>query len=273
MKSQILNIFIICIVCCRGNVLAHTEAEEDACVKALVEAYQCAPENSDVVNADADETLVEPWFPTIDSLFSCLLDADDVGEAWSPEERRVAFENYMSRLSISDRRQMTRTQQSTCLWAISICNAYGYTNCLQSAKDIVQAEYAPQKDIALKFLFRYAEPSLEMNDLTWFVVTNAVDYRAAQRNICFEKYLEKIAQLPMVSMVRTNMVERIDSGRNTHRFYRTLDTFLLATDSSYETSTNRYALAVEALQYANPTSRNAEFFRSITNRLGRTLAP
>lgn len=267
MKKRVFVVLAFSLLGKADVCQAHTEAEEDACVRSLVLAYEGAPENSDCVEIDVPEEEDESWrFPTIDHLFGCTMWHTDVGATWTPEERREAFEHYMSRLSTKDRREMTSVEISTCGFAFDICQRFAYTNCLFDARGVLENEYAPEKRSALYYLYHCSEPSIEMNEMTLFVVTNMTAFSNSERYFTLKTYCQKMAQIPSSSPVFTNALERFVSRRAQHRLYRPLDTILLASDSAYETSTNRYALAVEALQYTNPTSQNADFFRSITNR-------
>lgn len=254
--------------------LAHTEAEEDACVRELVRAYEGAVENSDCVEEDVPEGEDEGWdYPTINHLFATQLGPRCVSTAWTAEERRQAFENYMSRLSSKDRRQMSEDEILTCDYVFNICERFDYTNCLAAAKSVIVNEYAPERDSAVGFYFKHIEPSIEATDTAVFMATNIAAFSRSDRYYALKAYCQKVAQLPPTSSVFTNALERLDASRTAHMLYRPLDNLFIARDPTYEISSNRYELAIEALRYAKPNTPNERYFQSITNRLGRAIAP
>lgn len=250
---------------------AHTVAEEDAFVEVLVGVYQGAPENSDFIDDEYADP--EPWlYPTMDSLLSCALADSETGSTWTREERRVAFEHYMSRMAQKDKRRMTDGDMLTCLFAFNICERFCYTNCLAAAKDIIVSEYAPRRATAADFYFIFVEPSDVATDTAIFVATNTAAFSRSDRYYALKHYCQKVAQLTPTSTVFTNTLERLNASRTTHKLYRPLDTLFIARDPTYETSSNRYELAIEALRYAKPNTPNERYFQSITNRLGRCRA-
>lgn len=252
--------------------LAHTEAEEDAFVDALVEVYQGAPENSDCIEDEDAEP--EPWmFTTMDSLLSCSIGERETGASWTLEDRRIAFDHYMSRMALKDRRQMSEDEILTCVFAFDICERFGYTNCLAAAKAVILSEHAPRQDQAIDFFFKFVKPSAEATDTAVFMATNTAAFSRSDRYYALKAYCQKVVQLPPTSSVFTNALERLNATRTAHTLYRPLDNLFIARDPTYEISSNRYELAIEALRYAKPNTPNERYFQSITNRLGRTLAP
>lgn len=274
MRGLSISIAMFMMLGCPIMCQAHTEAEEDAFVDVLVEVHQADPINSDCISEKESED-IDPnlTFSTIDQLFACPIWNNRTGSGWSPDERRVAFEHYMSRLATKDRRQMSRSEMSTALFAFVICEHFGYTNCLSAARAVILSEYAPRQDQAIDFFFNFVEPSVEATDTAVFMATNTATFSRSDRYYALKAYCQKVAQLPPTSSVFTDALERLNASRTAHTLYRPLDNLFIARDPTYETSSNRYELAMEALRYAKPNTPNERYFQSITNRLGRTLVP
>lgn len=274
MNNKFSRIIVSVVVSWYGMSQAHTVSEEDACVRELVRAYEGAVENSDCVEEDVPEGEDEGWdYPTINHLFATQLGPRCVSTAWTAEERRQAFENYMSRMALKDRRQMSEDETLTCIFAFDICERFEYTNCLAAAKAVILSEHAPRQDQAIDFFFKFVEPSAEATDTAVFMATNTAAFSRSNRYYALKAYCQKVAQLPTTSPIFTNAIERLNASRTAHTLYRPLDNLFIARDPMYETSLNRYELAIEALRYAKPNTPNERYFQSITNRLGRTLAP
>lgn len=274
MNNKFSRIIVSVVVSWYGMSQAHTVSEEDACVRELVRAYEGAVENSDCVEEDVPEGEDEGWdYPTINHLFATQLGPRCVSTAWTAEERRQAFENYMSRLSSKDRRQMSQGDIVECTLAFSICSRFGYTNCLSSAEAVVQSECAPEKDMAFRFLCENNEPSVAMNGISHLVATNTNEFCRYDRHHYVGNYLKKVSRLSSESIVLTNAIAQFYATRQVHNLYYELDELFLAKDPSFANSTNRYALALEALTASEQTSFTKAHYQSITNRLGRAIAP
>lgn len=263
----------IILALCAANLVGST-VEEDAFLQDLMLIYESASENSDCVeDVEEGRILGRQNFTTSSELFGYQFPSNTPYARWSVESREAAFKSAVSRLSRKSIQQMTEDEISGVDSAFMFCLAMHYTNCLEEACAVVCRTNSPARWSAHDYLFDLAIPSFEMNAIALSISMNAVDYTKSERRKYVGGYLTRLLSSSVADEVRQDAASRFYSTRSIHELYYELNPLLISADSNYATSTNQLSFALEALSLQNIEGRRKIYFQSITNRLGRTLAP
>lgn len=262
-------------------LIAHPRADELAVVEGLVRMIMSSPEWEDDLRLDSAREDSDLPFQTYEDLFSVEFPTNHVGATWSPQERKLAFENFIEAIPDLSTNGMYRAIGTHGGVALSYCCEHGASNVLLAAESILTTKHSVAHSAALSVVGEFALPSSQFNAYAMSVFTNSELTTSATRSYFKSTYAEVLRKhrIGSDSESFTNGVMnlyRVVFGGTDGAI--ALDRLLLETYPEYQGSQERLSLARGAL---SGRSENGiwsvpaveRYFIPVTNQLMNAAQP
>ncbi len=260
------------------SLFAHSEAETNQLIETVVlqlrysEPGGCQPRpKGDPVPEDDDQF----EYLTMEALFNPPAPGDGCQEPygnWSAEERKLAFDSYLSDLTSAT--NMTEKEMIQAHYALLCSMERGYTNAIDAVYSIIRSPTSPLKSAAWDAVLNVAEPSEEMNDFASVAVTNDVMLSGLNKTTFYHEYSRMLAlayDKGKVSIARDGAkILYLAAEKGTAN--RFLDQLLVKCYPSYAISSNRLAYTELAIGDAT-NDWWTSYFTTLTNQLHQAAQP
>lgn len=278
MKILINSFFVFMFATC----FAHPREDELKVAEALVHMIMSTPEWDDNLSMDSNTEELELSYQTYEDLFSVEFPSNAVGNTWSPQERKTAFEDFISMIPELSTNGAYRAIRLHAGVSLSYCCEHGASNTLQAALRILQCPDSYAREEALSCFERLAEPSEEINLVAERILTNKIEKTELDRMYFLGAYANVLKNhkndCPYEYL--TNGVSIVKAGVFGWAGSIALDKLLLAVYPEYVMSSNRLAVAKAAIEsnYPNMNWWNhgsviKNYFIPITNQLINAAQP
>ena len=195
---------------------------------------------------------------------------------WSFEDKKGAFDWYLSTLGTKDCRALPQGQKDYVLGAISQCHELHYTNAVPYLQALAFNTNGVHRDSAFRNAIQLGQVDEEMTSFVQSIVTNSAIFSEVEREAVFAEYSDKL-----VAMSNDCSLARLNAGR---MFYRnrfigpvgeiSVDDAVKACFPLYESSSNRLQTAIATLARSDCEPHVRRYFTTVTNQLlssGRPL--
>lgn len=277
---KLFCLFFAVVVSLSCNSQVHTNELE--VVNHLVRLIMSSPEWNDNVKLGTRVDEEDLPFQEYEDLFQVEFATNCVGSTWTPNERRLAFENFIREIPVLSTNGMYRAIETHGGIALTYCQERGVSNVLDSALNIIKAQHSVAKSEALSCFEEFSQPTPEINEFVLQIVTNKTTETARDRIYLVGAYanvLSRHREDADPSCV-TNGLSVLKAG--VHGWIGTipLDKIWLEIYPGYAVSSNRLDLARHALSSDEPfvkwwdyKSSLREYFSPITNQLMNAAQP
>ena len=277
---KLFCLFFAVVVSLSCNSQVHTNELE--VVNHLVRLIMSSPEWNDNVKIGTSVDGEDLPFQEYEDLFNVEFLTNRIGSTWTPCERKSAFENFIKEIPALSTNGMYRAIETHGGIALTYCKTHGVSNVLDSAINIIKAERSVAKSEALSCFEEFSTPTSEINDFVLQIVTNKTTETELDRMYLVGAYANVLLRhrADAEPSCITNGLSTIRAG--VHGWIGTipLDRLCLELYSDYATSSNRLALARNALASEEPVmkwwdykSSIREYFSPITNQLMNAAQP
>ena len=256
----------ISFIAMSATTLAFTSEEAYQITSCLIDRYTMSNEWDDNLNESSDEE-IEIEFQTPDDLFSCSFETNKIAFNLSADERRQAFNQFLSEFAGTNRLCISKAYERTGAYALVFSAETGYTNAFTIAKDILSREDAPCRAEAYTVIRRLSYPSLSTSDYLYSILTNDTWYSAYNRNMIFSDYASRL-KLESRHTIQTNGISMLRNASSHVRAKIPWDDLLTCVYPQYATSSNRLEYARSVLLMPEITTKEEAYFSDVTNRLG-----
>lgn len=271
MKTSLL--FVLCALVTIGSS-AHSRQEELSVVQSLVRMIMSSPEWNDDISLNGTGEEMQVLFHRYEDLFSATFPSNVVGSTWTPDERRLAFENFVDSIPELSTNGMYKAIGTHAVVALGFCREYGATNSLKASMRILSSASSVAQNMALQVFEDLARPTDEMNAYVGGLVTNDVGMTPFARDCLIGSYANVLNRHREDCPVDcfTNGVFLLAGAVTGRDGAMALDQLLLDTYPKYEYSSNRLGIAIRALsdmRVEKPFNIRLveQYFCPITNRL------
>lgn len=193
-----------------------------------------------------------------------------VDSTWTLEEKKGAFDWYLSTLGTSNLRGKSKKEQDYVICAISQCNRLTYTNSVPWLMALAQNTNGVYREDAVRFALKLGQVSDETTSFVEYMTTNHVNLAGIERGRALGEYGVKLLSGPVNNtLALSRAVEMFYRNRKSeiavaHGCDMVLTNFL----NSYVISSNRLDAALWALEDHEFTKgRYRQYFVSVTNQL------
>lgn len=198
----------------------------------------------------------------------------DIGEGWTHEGRKSAFDQYVNQLALIDYSTSTNTAQFWGYLAVAQCQSMSYTNAVPSLRVLALNPTCPSRvrSRAIEAVIGMSEISTELLDFTVSIVTNTASYSLQERGGACGLYINKI-----LTHADLDDGQRTVCNQSVEFFFKRrfadvagapiLDQLFTQKISGYVISSNRLEVALHVI--ASPESNHLvrRHFISVTNQL------
>lgn len=221
-----------------------------------------------------DEVKVIPYEQRVDT-WETFIGGTHVS-GWSFEDKKGAFDWYLSTLGTKDCRTLPQGQKDYVLGAISQCHELHYTNAVPYLQALAFNTNGVHRDSAFRNAIRLGQVDDGMTAFVQSIVTNSALFSEVDREAVFAEYSDKL-----IAMSNDCSLARLNAGR---MFYRnrcigpvgeiSVDDAVKACFPLYEISSNRLQTAIATLARSDCEPHVRRYFTTVTNQLlssGRPL--
>lgn len=262
------------------NFLAHAQADGLRVAEYLVRAIMDSPEWVD--NVDEIENVAGEYrrYRNYEDLFLAEFPSNQVGAAWTPQERKIAFENFISAIPELSTNKMYRAIKVHAGIALRFCRDHGATNILSSAMRILSSKHSVAQAGAMDVFREFAVPSADINAFVANMLTNEAAMIIHRRSSLFDAYIDALVRrrTECDPVAFTNGISIVMSFVDGKANAIALDRLLKEVYSSYENSSNRLEIARRALNdrcldELDEESVVENYFITVTNQLLNAVHP
>lgn len=251
-----------------GALEAYTPEESYRVAKCLVDRFKSSGEWVDCVAATGGTAEVDVDFPTAESLFAGEFPADVLALARTADDRRRAFDGFLSDLSQTNRLQVGREYERTGSYALLFCDEKGYAAGVVAATNILSRPQAPCRLEAHDVVRSRLRPSLPANALLETVLTNGAEFGDHRNASLLSGYARSLAQDDSVdAQVVSDGIDMLCRVATNAWAKMALDELMARRVPSYSSSSNRFAAALAALRDPGLSARHRAYFVSVTNEI------
>lgn len=262
--KTVMQLLAVAVACCVSGVsqAAHTPEETNAVVRAMLGRVRM------FCSIDDLSRNMELWRSLCPGTWEKFLGTADAG--WTFDERKGAFDWYLSSLGSSDLKSKTTKEQDDVLCAISGCILLKYADSASSLMSLALNTNGVHRDEAARAALKVGPVSDEATSFVEYVTTNRANLAGLQRGLALGEYGKKIFS--------TQTTNTPALARAVEMFYRNrkseivvahgCDMVLTNFISAYSISSNRLDAALWALtDLEYTTGRYRRYFDSVTNQL------
>lgn len=255
--------FVVTLFLLSFQVSAFTPGETNQVVRSLLGRVRSFAEDddwSDEPKVLLPEQDVETWETFIGGTHVI---------GWSFDDKKGAFDWYLSTLGTRDCRGFTFGQKWDVLAAISQCQTLNYTNAIPYLRNLAFNPNGVHRETAIETAIQLGEVDDGMTTFVESIVTNLVVFSVTDRVTAYSEYARKV-------IAKTNdcSLARMNAGR---MFYRnrfignvgkiSVDWAVKACFPLYELSSNRFQTAMRTLSQENCAPHVRDYFITVTNQL------
>ena len=247
------------------TLFAHSPAETNELVRGMLGSIVFA----------ANDNLLDgrPWIGNREApvTWPGFLGRDE-SHGWTLPEKKAAFAWYLSTLGTNDCRSLSALDSQCVRVALSQCRTLNYTEAAPSLKALALNPNGIYRDDAIELAIRYGPIDDSMTVFTETIITNAVDYTPIESGMASCQYANRL-----LLFNATNAVQITCRDNAVMMFYRHRMTDPAATEivdslfgryiAGYNTSSNRLAFAIFAIDNPGCVRSDKQYFTSVTNQL------
>lgn len=249
-------------------LLAHTSEETNAVVRALLSYCNNLTDNLD----DLPSSVLHTADPYV------FFDKIDVGDDWTPEGKRAAFNAFLEGMGNFDFNGKDKPHARTALLAIGQCRCMNYTNALPAIRRLALNPTFPSSQSwrwnAIEFAIERMGPTDETTHFVESILTNQMVFTLSERGCASGLYIHSLLTNTVDRAVLTNAVRELYSVRKQGAAggYM-LDKLFVRNIEGFEFSSNRLDYAEFILSSPECDNYDRRDFAGITNRLHSSGQP
>ena len=224
-----------------------------------------------------DGEIVVPWQGDIPDTWEGFLGKANDGR-WTTEERKCAFDWYLSTLGTTDFSVLPKNDQRLVRTALGRCNVFNYTNSVPHLRALALNPKGVYRKEAIDLFLKFSPVSDTTTSFIETIMTNVVGFSSVERGIACATYAE---QLRLFSP--TGVVDAAAKGRAVQMFYRNrnlgydsaylIDALFVSHIEGYAMSSNRLELALCMLTKMESDDFDRKDIIAITNQLLSSTQP
>ena len=245
-----------------GMVAAFTPMETNHVVRQILHCMVIAGSHDDW-STQTMEGREREVFADMDQFLSrvnCL--------GWDLDDKRAAFDWYLSDLSMRDARDMQNDEKLYASSALAYCYDLSYTNAIPLYRQQALNPVGFLKDNTIRLYLKSVEVGPEATSFTETIMTNVQDYTSYERFQAIRQYSDMVMKRWRAGGVVSNAVDMFFRNRNFNvTGSMTIDNLLVAGCNGYASSSNRIETCRFVLDHTNATERMRSYFTTITNQL------
>ena len=191
---------------------------------------------------------------------------------WSFEERKNAFDWYLSTLGSIDCKALPWMDKKLIRTALSRCDVLNYTNAVPYIRGLALNPQGVHRDVAIELYLKFSPVSDSTTSFVETIMTNTVAFNLIERDtVCGSYGYRLYLSHP------TNAVEFSTKARAVEMFYRNrnvgvaaahvIDALLVSNVVNYVVSSNRLETAITMLSHAELDGVSRREFTVVTNQL------
>ena len=265
--KSVLIISLVFLVSC--GAWAHTAAESNEVVRIMLDASMNFPDNLDRESSRVHFRFYDP------TVFFGM----EVGQEWTPEGRRAAFEDFVEHMGTVDFNCATNVTCRQAAKAVAQCANFNFTNTVSALRRLSSNSTYPER-------FRVAAIRVAINlggvcdETTYYVenvMTNEARYSMMERCMARGRYIELVQG---VSSNETYSAATVNAGRMYYKYRLSeipmadsIDKLLVSCLDGYVMSSNRLETACRVLSHSDADEEAVRYFTDVTNRLISTGQP
>lgn len=191
---------------------------------------------------------------------------------WSFEERKNAFDWYLSTLGSIDCKALPWMDQAFVRTALSRCDVLNYTNAAVSIRALALNPQGVHRQKAIELYLKFAPTDEPTTTFVETIMTNVVGYSLRERGAACGIYGYRLCLFSPTNAVelatKTRAVEMFCRNRNVdcaaaHIF----DMLLVSNVVNYAASSNRLDTLMNMLSYEKLNEKSRRGFINVTNQL------
>lgn len=254
--ALLLAVFTLSV--CRG----HSTGETNQLVRTLlIRAITTSP--SDRINAggvsSSNVVRITTWQRFL---------PDNVGESWSFEEKKNAFDWYLSTLGTNDLSSIEGMDLAILQKAIFLCRQLSYTNSVPHLRGLALNPRGREREAAIEQVLEMGALDDSMTDFVESMVTNVLHYSEEERETAFEYFHKRLVAPEAPLSVRDRAVQMLFRHRRLSLAGDVASDCVFSTlITGYEMSSNRLAEACFVLTHPDCSDAERDYFSDVTNRL------
>ena len=248
-------------------VHAYTPAETNELVRGMLLRVRSFYNHDNFRNGE----IVVPWQGDIPDTWEGFLGKANDGR-WTTEERKCAFDWYLSTLGTTDFSVLPKNDQRLVRTALGRCNVFNYTNSVPHLRALALNPRGVYRREAIELFLRFSPIEDATTAFVETIMTNVVDFSLSERGTACGCY-----GCDLCLSHPTNVVDRAVKERAVAMFYRNrnvdiaaasaIDMLLVSNVVDYATSSNRLQTLVNMLSRPELNNMSRNGFIAITNQL------
>lgn len=191
---------------------------------------------------------------------------------WTTEERKCAFDWYLSTLGAIDCQALSSMDQKLVCAALGRCSVFNYTNAVPSLRALALNPRGIHRLEAIDLVLKLSPVEDATTSFIETVMTNVVGFSTVERGVACAVYADQLRHFSP-----TGTVAAAIKNRAVQMFYRNrnlgydsaylIDALLVSNIEGYEMSSNRLETTLLMLSKMEPDDFDRKDITAITNRL------
>lgn len=264
---HVKRLLLVAAMVFEGTVFAYTSVETNNVVRAMLFRVFSLYSHDDFSNG---KITIRGYGDVPDSWEGFLGKSQD--GRWSTEERKCAFDWYLSQLGTADCNALSWLDQKLIGTAIGRCNVLNYTNSVPFLRALALNPKGLYREEAIELSLKFSPIEDATTTFVETVMTNVVGHGLLEQEMACGTYGYRLCLSNP-----TNAVDVAIKGRAVDMFYRNrnvgiaaahvVDMLLVSNVVNYATSSNRLETLINMLSNSELDDVSRGEFAAITNQL------
>ena len=191
---------------------------------------------------------------------------------WTTEERKCAFDWYLSTLGTIDCQALSSMDQKLVYAALGRCNVFNYTNAVPSLRALALNPKGIHRLEAIEVVLKLSPVDDTTTSFIETVMTNIVGFSSVERGVACAVFADQLCHFSPTgagaAAVKNRAVQMFYRNRNFgYDSAYLIDTLLVSSIEGYAMSSNRLETALTMLSKMEPDDFDRKDIIAITNRL------